>query len=71
MSDKKIDFLAIGDTVIDAFIKLRKADIIGKPDTPDYKIAMIGQRLGNQYIVLDIAITVVVITNISPFVMLC
>ena len=37
---KKIDFLSIGDTVIDAFIKLKKADIIGEPDTDGYKIAI-------------------------------
>lgn len=36
----KIDFLAIGDTVVDAFIKLKKADIIGQPDTPGYEIAI-------------------------------
>jgi ribokinase len=38
--DNKIDFLAIGDTVIDAFIKLKDAEIIGTPDTPDYKICI-------------------------------
>jgi len=37
---KEIEFLAIGDTVIDAFIKLKKAEIIGKPDTPTYEIAI-------------------------------
>src|SRR3989344_7745710 len=36
----KIDFLSIGDTVVDAFIKLKKADIIGEPDTPSYEIAI-------------------------------
>jgi len=36
----EIEFLAIGDTVIDAFIKLKKAEIIGKPDTPTYEIAI-------------------------------
>ena len=36
----KIDFLSIGDTVVDAFIKLKKADIIGQPDTPSYEIAI-------------------------------
>ncbi len=36
----KIDFLAIGDIVVDAFIKLKKADIIGAPDTPGYEIAI-------------------------------
>ena len=40
---KKIDFLAIGDTVIDAFIKLTDADrpdIRGTPDHEDYKICL-------------------------------
>src|SRR3989338_824412 len=37
---KEIEFLAIGDTVIDELIKLKKADIIGKPDTPTYEIAI-------------------------------
>lgn len=36
----KIDFLAIGDTVVDAFIKLKDATIVGKPDTAEYKICM-------------------------------
>ncbi|MDR3519830.1 MAG: carbohydrate kinase family protein [Candidatus Pacebacteria bacterium] len=38
----KIDFLAIGDIVIDAFIKLTEtsANIVGTPDTPDYKICI-------------------------------
>ena len=36
----KIEFLAIGDTVIDAFIKLSKAEIIGEPDAPGYEIAI-------------------------------
>ncbi len=40
MEDNKIDFLAIGDIVIDAFIKLKKADIEGKPDTPGYEICI-------------------------------
>jgi sugar/nucleoside kinase (ribokinase family) len=35
-----MDFVAIGDTVIDAFIKLKQADIVGAPDTPEYKICM-------------------------------
>ncbi|OGI45918.1 hypothetical protein A2121_00755 [Candidatus Nomurabacteria bacterium GWB1_40_6] len=39
-NDNEIDFLAIGDIVIDAFIKLKKADIIGEPDTPGYEIAI-------------------------------
>ncbi|MEK7140859.1 MAG: carbohydrate kinase family protein [Patescibacteria group bacterium] len=41
--NKKIDFLAIGDTVIDAFIKLTDADrpdIRGVPDHEDYKICL-------------------------------
>ena len=40
MDENKIEFLAVGDTVIDAFIKLKKADIIGAPDTPTYEIAI-------------------------------
>ena len=36
----KVDFLAIGDTVIDAFIKLKNADIVGEPDTEGYKICL-------------------------------
>ncbi len=36
----KIDFLAIGDIVVDAFIKLKKANILGQPDTPGYEIAI-------------------------------
>src|SRR3989344_1257943 len=36
----KIDFMAIGDVVVDAFIKLKKADIIGEPDTSGYEIAI-------------------------------
>lgn len=41
-NDNKIDFLAIGDIVIDAFIKLQdgSADVVGTPDTPDYKICI-------------------------------
>jgi len=34
------DFIAIGDTVVDAFIKLKSAEIVGAPDTPDYKICL-------------------------------
>lgn len=34
------DFIAIGDTVIDAFIKLKEASIVGEPDTKDYKICL-------------------------------
>ena len=37
---KNIEFLAIGDMVIDAFIKLKTAEIIGTPDTPSYEICM-------------------------------
>ena len=37
---KKIDLLAIGDVVIDAFIKLKQADIEGVADTPSYKICL-------------------------------
>ncbi len=37
---KKIDFLSIGDTVVDAFIKLKQAEILGIPDTPSYEIAL-------------------------------
>ncbi len=39
-NDKKIDLLAIGDIVVDAFIKLKQAEIVGTPDTPDYKICL-------------------------------
>ncbi len=42
-NDNKIDFLAVGDTVIDAFIKLTDADhldIRGTPDHEDYKICL-------------------------------
>lgn len=34
------DFVAIGDTVTDAFIKLEKAEVVGKPDTAEYKICL-------------------------------
>jgi len=37
---KKIDLLAIGDVVIDAFIKLKQADIEGVVDTPSYKMCL-------------------------------
>lgn len=43
MFNKKIDFLAIGDTVTDAFIKLTDADRVdvrGVPDHEDYKICL-------------------------------
>jgi sugar/nucleoside kinase (ribokinase family) len=39
-NEQQVDFLAIGDTVIDAFIKLKQAEISGTPDTPGYKICM-------------------------------
>jgi len=38
--NSKIEFLAIGDMVIDAFIKLKTAEVVGEPDTKDYKICM-------------------------------
>jgi sugar/nucleoside kinase (ribokinase family) len=38
--NSKIDFLAIGDIVIDAFIKLKDAEVVGEPDTKNYKICM-------------------------------
>lgn len=38
--ENNYDFVAIGDTVIDAFIKLKKAEILGIPDTPSYEIAL-------------------------------
>ncbi len=38
--DNKIDFLAIGDTVIDAFIRLKGAEVLGEPDSKDYKICL-------------------------------
>ena len=38
--ENKIDFLAIGDIVIDAFIKLKDAQIEGVPDTSSYKICL-------------------------------
>ncbi|MBX4198675.1 carbohydrate kinase family protein [Candidatus Parcubacteria bacterium] len=34
------DFVAIGDTVIDAFIRLKNAEITGTPDHADYKICL-------------------------------
>jgi ribokinase len=34
------DFIAIGDTVIDAFIKLADASVVGTPDKSDYKICL-------------------------------
>ncbi|MDD5721250.1 MAG: carbohydrate kinase family protein [Candidatus Pacebacteria bacterium] len=38
--NKKIDFLAIGDIVIDVFIKLKDASIKGTPDNKDYEICL-------------------------------
>src|SRR3989344_2049503 len=38
--ENNYDLVAIGDTVIDAFIKLKEATIAGVPDTADYKICM-------------------------------
>ena len=40
MSDKKIDFLAIGDIVIDVFIKLKQASVHGSLENNDYEICM-------------------------------
>lgn len=34
------DLIAIGDTVTDAFIRLKEAEITGTPDTPGYKISL-------------------------------
>jgi ribokinase len=34
------EFVAIGDTVIDTFIKLGKAEVIGTPDQDDYKLCI-------------------------------
>src|SRR4051794_39782609 len=39
-NEHNIDFLSVGDIVVDAFIKLKKAEIIGEPDTPGYEIAV-------------------------------
>jgi sugar/nucleoside kinase (ribokinase family) len=41
-NQNKIDFLAIGDIVVDEFIKLKdgSADVVGTPDTADYKICL-------------------------------
>ena len=38
--ENKINFLSVGDIVIDAFIKLKQADIHGTPDSTDYKICL-------------------------------
>ncbi len=35
-----LDFLAIGDTVIDAFIRLKTAEVIGEPDSENYKLCV-------------------------------
>lgn len=35
-----IEFLAVGDIVIDAFIKLKQAEVSGIPDTSEYKICL-------------------------------
>ncbi len=37
---KNYDLIAIGDTVIDAFIKLKEAEVKGSPDSTDYKICI-------------------------------
>src|SRR4051812_27122027 len=34
------EFVAIGDTVIDTFIRLKNAEILGTPDHPDYKLSI-------------------------------
>ncbi len=34
------DFIAIGEAAIDAFIKLEGAQVVGEPDTPDYKLCI-------------------------------
>jgi len=34
------DFIAIGDTVVDAFIRLKDATVQGEPDTKEYKICL-------------------------------
>ena len=39
-NENKIDFLAIGDIVIDCFIKLKQANIQGTPDSKNYEICM-------------------------------
>ncbi len=38
--ENSIDFLAVGDTVIDAFIKLKQANIVGEPDSKDFAICL-------------------------------
>ncbi len=38
--ENNYDFVAIGDTVIDAFIKLKNAEVVGEPDTEGYKICV-------------------------------
>ena len=39
-NENKIEFLSIGDIVVDTFIKLKQADVEGVPDTPSYKICI-------------------------------
>ncbi len=39
-NNNKTDFLAIGDIVIDAFIKLKQANIQGVPDSKNYELCM-------------------------------
>jgi len=39
-NNNKMDFLAIGDIVIDAFIKLKQASVHGTPDNKDYEICI-------------------------------
>ena len=39
-NQNEVDFLAIGDIVIDAFIKLKQAEIVGEADTSSYKLCM-------------------------------
>src|SRR6266704_1176888 len=36
----ELDFLGIGDTVVDCFIKLKEASVVGTPDSPDYKLCV-------------------------------
>jgi sugar/nucleoside kinase (ribokinase family) len=35
-----LDFLAIGDTVVDAFIRLKTAEVVGEPDSSNYKLCI-------------------------------
>ena len=34
------EFVAIGDTVVDSFIKLKTAEVSGMPDTDSYKLSL-------------------------------